>query len=167
MVIPSGAVSAGNALVQRAFGGDTVSGVFVVLPDAKLPAGSLESFRYWNQGSGGKVIRAYVLRPAGVPNRYMVVYDSGPRTSPVPVAPGGEVATVDVPSSVAVAADDVIGFYGQGIALDLTGSDQVSYPAPVAPVVNSTMTLGVDPGFPIFRQSRTYSFAATVTPPGT
>jgi hypothetical protein len=26
------------------------------------------------------------------------------------------------------------------------------------------MTLGVDPGFPIYPQARTYSFAATVTP---
>jgi hypothetical protein len=67
-----------------------------------------------------------------------------------------------------VQANDVIGFYGQGIPFSVVGtpSDMVSYPAPVAPVLNSTMTLGVDPGFPIYPQNRKYSFAAAVTPFG-
>jgi hypothetical protein len=34
--------------------------------------------------------------------------------------------------------------------------------APVAPALGGTMTLGVDAGFPIYPQARTYSFAATV-----
>jgi hypothetical protein len=33
-------------------------------------------------------------------------------------------------------------------------------------VLGGTMTLGVDPGFPIYPQARTYSFAAAVTPFG-
>ena len=48
----------------------------------------------------------------------------------------------------------------------------MSYPASadptlatnVAPAQDATLTLGVDPGFPIFSQDRTYSFAAMVTP---
>ena len=47
-----------------------------------------------------------------------------------------------------------------------SGADILSYPAPIASTLNSTMTLGVDAGFPIFPQSRTYSFAATVAPAG-
>ena len=111
------------------------------------------------------VFHAYVLRPTGVANEYTVVYDSGLQTVPVPTVPTGEVATVPVSPSVAVAAGDVIGFYGQGIPFDIvTAGDVVSYPAPVAPALNSTMTLGVDAGFPIYPQTRTYSFAATVAP---
>jgi len=108
-----------------------------------------------------------VLRPTvGVANKYTVVYDSGLLTVPVPTVPTGEVATFLVPS-VSVLAGDVLGWYGQGIPFDENiGTDTVSYPAPVAPVLNSTMTLGVDAGFPIFPQARRYSFAASVAPTG-
>jgi hypothetical protein len=96
-----------------------------------------------------------------------VVYDSGRRTVPVPSDLAGEVATFPVSSGITVAAGDVIGFYGQGIPFnDAGGSDTLSFPAPVAPVLNATMTLGVDSGFPIYPVSRTYSFAAVVTPAG-
>jgi len=148
---------------------------FGVLPNAKLPAGTLTSFQIWNQGtldpngqiSAGKAFHAYVLRPTGVANQYTVIYDSGALTVP-PTAATGEVTTFPVPS-VAVAADDVIGWYGAGIPFSIgTSPFQATYswPAPVAPALNSTMTLGVDPGFPIYAQNRTYSFAATVTPSG-
>src|SRR5450631_4524680 len=173
---PTGAlvpVSVGNPLIQRAIPTDccatqgTLRDVLVVLPNATLPAGALQSFKYWNQGPtvGGRAFHAYVLRPTpGVPNGYTVVYDSGLQTVPVPTVPTGEVETVAVPN-VPVAAGDVIGFYGEGIPLDVgVGTDQLIYPAPVAPVLNGTMTLGVDPGFPIYPQNRTYSFGATVVP---
>jgi hypothetical protein len=73
------------------------------------------------------------------------------------------VSTFAVPAGVAVGAGDVIGFYGQGVPLDIgTASDTFSYPVPVAPVRGAAMTLGVDPGFPIYPQARTYSFAAII-----
>ncbi len=189
-------VSYGNPLTERAYATDyatppgTLGGVFVVLPQATLPAGALQSFQVWNQGtpgsspttSAGSLFHAYVLRPTGTANAYSVVFDSGLLTMPTPTVPTGEVATFTVPN-VPVLANDVIGFYGQGIPLDtgVTGNpDTFSYPATadptlatnVAPVQDSTITLGVDPGFPIYTvQDRTYSFAAMVTPtvtdPGT
>jgi len=64
-----------------------------------------------------------------------------------------------------VATGDVIAFYGDGIPDDIgVGAATFSYPAPVAPALNTTMTLGVTAGFPIYPQARTYSFAASVTP---
>jgi hypothetical protein len=77
------------------------------------------------------------------------------------------VSTFAVPAGVAVGAGDVIGFYGQGVSFTIgTASDTFSYPVKVAPVLGASMTLGVDPGFPIYPQARTYAFAATVTPSG-
>jgi hypothetical protein len=118
------------------------------------------------QGAAGNVFHAYVLRPdPAVANKYTVIYHSGLQT--VPAVATGKVETVAVPPSIAVAANDVIGFYGQGIPHDYVAqapNSTVSYPAPVAPALSSTMTLGVDSGFPIFPQNRIYSFAATVTP---
>ena len=67
----------------------------------------------------------------------------------------------------------MIGFYGEGIPVDVGGgTDILSYLAttnpdlttPAAPVLDDTISLGTDPGFPIYSQDRTYSFAATVTP---
>src|SRR5450631_3977759 len=174
-VDPGAVNTVGNSLVGRGFGSDG-PGVFGVLPGAQLPAGVLRSFQVWNQASkgsapypsAGKVFHAYVLRPvSGVPNRYTVIYDSGALTMPVPVNPGGEVATFPVSGSVVVAANDVIGWYGQGIPYDIGATSNpatISYPVPAAPVVSSAMTLGVDPGFPVFPQARTYSLAATVDP---
>jgi hypothetical protein len=70
------------------------------------------------------------------------------------------VETIPVPN-IAVTTGDTIAFYGQGIPVDDlgTGADTLSYPAPALP--GATVTLGgVD--FPIFSQTRTYSFGANV-----
>ncbi len=64
---------------------------------------------------------------------------------------------------------DVIGWYGQGIPVDIvtTGTDVIAYPGPAsAPLANDVFTLGAG-SFPIYPQARTYSIAASVTPPGT
>ena len=183
------ATSVGNALVERAIATDyatapgTLAQVLVVLPNAKLPAGTLSNFQIWNQTtlgsspnpSAGNVFHAYVLRPdPSVADKYTVVYDSGEQTVPVPSNPAGEIATFDVSPAVTVEANDVIGFYGEGVPLDNGGSnaDILSYPASAdaslataqAPAQGDAMTLGVDANYPIFSQDRTYSFAATVTP---
>jgi subtilase family serine protease len=168
---PASGVIVGNPLVARTYASDTSvpagtqAPLLAVLPNAKLPAGVLQSFRYWNQGgvAVGQVFHGYVLRPDPVvANKYTVIYDSGLQTVPALTVPTGEVETVPVPVSVSVAAGDVIGFYGEGIPLTLSGADTTSYVAPVAPALGGTMTLGVDAGFPIYPQARTYSFAATV-----
>ena len=89
-------VSVGNPLIARANATDyatapgTLGPVFVVLPTAVLPAGTLQSFQTWNQTtpgssptpSAGNVFQAYVLRPTGVANQYTVVFDSGLLTVP-------------------------------------------------------------------------------------
>ena len=64
---------------------------------------------------------------------------------------------------IAVTTGDTIAFYGEGIPLDDPGTsaDTLSYPAPTAPTLGGTITLG-SAGFPIFSQTRTYSIAATV-----
>ncbi len=182
-------VSFGNPLTERANATDyatppgTLGPVFVVLPHAPLPAGTLQIFQIWNQGtpgaspttSAGNLFHAYVLRPTGAANAYTVLYDSGQLTVPVPTVATGEVATFATPG-VPVLAGDVLGFYGEGIPVD-TGvtlnPDILSYPATadstllsnLAPAATSTVTLGVDAGFPLYSQDRTYSFAASVTPP--
>ena len=157
--------------------------MFVVLPNAKLPAGTLSNFQLWNQTtpggapntSEGNLFHAYVLRPdATVADKYTVVYDSGEQTVPAPTNPAGEVATFDVSPAVTVHADDVIGFYGEGVPNDTggTNADILSTPASadtslataLAPAQGDSMTLGVDTNYPIYSQDRTYSFAATVTP---
>ena len=188
-------VSFGNPLVGRAFATDyatapgTLAPVFVVLPGAVLPAGTLNNFKIFNQAtaggsptpSAGNLFHAYVLRPTGTTDQYQVVYDSGELTVPALADPAVSVEeTFPVAPGVTVQAGDVIGFYGQGIPVDSgTGTDVLSYPAtanpdlvtPAAPVQGSTISLGVDAGFPIFPEARTYSFLATVTPtvtdPGT
>ncbi len=182
---PSVPVSIGHPLGDRSNATDyaTAPGilgpVFVVIPGA-LPAGTLENFQTWNQttivgsptASAGGLFHAYLLRPTAVTNEYTVVYDSGEQTVPVSTNPAGEILTIPAPS-VPVQAGDVIGFYGEGIPADAGGgTDIFSYLAttdpdlttPAAPVLNGTISLGTDPGFPIFSQDRTYSFAATVTP---
>ncbi len=187
-------VAFGNPLTARANATDyaTASGtlgpVFVVLSNSVLPAGTLQSFQTWNQvepagsptPSAGGLFHAYVLRPTGTPNGYSVVYDSGELT--VPAIAASAVATFPMPN-VPVLAGDVLGFYGQGIPVDTgvaVNPDLFSYPATtdptlatnIAPVLGSTMTVGTDPGFPLYpTQDRTYSFSAMVTPtivdPGT
>jgi FtsP/CotA-like multicopper oxidase with cupredoxin domain len=176
-IAPAGAtpVSVGNPLIARQYASDdTVGGagsgtpgqgtVLVVIP-TQLPAGTLQNFQTYVQNapplaSPGNTFNAYVLHPTGNLNEYTVVFDSGPLT--VPSMPDG-IQTWPVSGSPAVVAGDVIAFYGQGIPLDLTGTDLVAYPAPAAP----TGTFVVDSaGFPLIA-ARTYSFAATVsTGPG-
>jgi FtsP/CotA-like multicopper oxidase with cupredoxin domain len=167
----------GNPLQERAYATDyatapgTLGPVFVVLPNAVLPAGNLESFEIWNQASTGgsptasegNLFHAYILRPKGVSNQYDVVFDSGVLTVlPTSTAGISELATFTVPT-FPVQAGDVIGFYVEGIPVDVGGgTDILSYPAPAAPAPGVTITLGVDSGFPIYSQDRTYSFAANV-----
>jgi hypothetical protein len=78
-------------------------------------------------------------------------------------AGASEVATFPV-ANLAVQAGDVLGFHGQGIPLDLTGTDVVSYPAPTPPLQDSTITLG-SAEFPIYPETRTYSFRGQVIGP--
>ncbi len=168
-------ISVGNPLVDRAYASDFPVGVgalapvLVVVP-AALPDGMLQSFQTWNQAtpgastfpSAGNVFHAYVLRPTGLPNEYTVVFDSGQLTVPALTDPAvSEIATFTV-ANLAVQAGDVLAFYGQGIPVDTgAGADILSYPAPVAPLQNNTLTLG-SAEFPIFPQARTYSFGAQV-----
>ncbi len=181
-------VAVGNPLIARAYATDfaiapgQLGPVFVVLPSAALPAGTLQSFQTWNQvepggsptSSAGNLFHAYVLRPTGTANQYTVVYDSGELTVPALADPlVSAVATFPV-QNVPVLAGDVLGFYGQGIPVDtgvaVPNPDILSYPAPASPAESATLTLG-DSAFPLFSQDRSYSFSATVTPtitdPGT
>ena len=168
-------ISVGNPLQDRAYASDFPVGVgelapvFVVVPTA-LPVGMVQSFQTWNQAtpagspfpSAGNLFHAYVLRPTGIPNQYLVVFDSGLLTVPALTTPGvSEVATFAV-ANLAVQTGDVLGFYGQGIPVDTgSGSDVLSYPAPTPPLQDSTITLG-SAEFPIYPQPRTYSFGAQV-----
>ena len=162
-------VDVGNVLDPRAYATDTATTVFGVVEGATLPTGSLTSFSTWNQpGSAGKVFHAYVLRPTGTANGYTVVFDSGALTVPALTTPTGEVATFPVGPFDTVAGD-VIGWYGQGIPVDVvtTGTDVIAYPGPAsAPAANDVFTLGAG-SFPNYPQARTYSISASVTPPGT
>ncbi|MEO8355401.1 MAG: multicopper oxidase domain-containing protein, partial [Chloroflexota bacterium] len=184
---PSVPVSIGNALGDRSNATDyatapgVLAPVFVVIPGA-LPAGTLENFQTWNQAtqggsptpSAGGLFHAYVLRPTGTASQYQVVYDTGELSVPVLADPAvSEIATFPVVPGFAVQEGDLIGFYGQGIPVGVGGgTDILSYVAttnpdlttPAAPVLDGIISLGTDPGFPIYSQDRTYSFAATVTP---
>jgi hypothetical protein len=170
----AGAVTAvGNPLIERANATDyatpidQIGPVFVVVP-TPLPDGLVKSFQSFNQtnpaasptGSAGGLFHGYILRPTG-PNQYTVVYDSGLLTVPAATDPAGEVTSFPVPD-IAVQAGDVLGFYGQGIPVDVdTGTDILVYPAPVPPAQNDAILLG-EGNFPIYPQARTYSFGATV-----
>ena len=173
------AASIGNPLVDRAYATDfptpigTLSPVLVVLPGSPLPAGTLTSFASWNQASAGGsptpsaggLLHAYVLRPTGTANQYQVIFDSGLLTVPSLAVPLTSAAAAFPTAGVAVRAGDVLGYFGQGVPVDIviTGTDILSYPATTAPVAGQTVTLG-DPAFPIYPQARTYSFGATVNP---
>jgi hypothetical protein len=162
-------VSVGNPLVPRTYVTDGAASNFVVLKNAKMPKGTLSNFQSWNPGGTnvGQTFRAYVLRPTGVANGYTVIYESGVYTVPAPSVRTGAVSTFTVSPAVAVAAGDVIGYYGKGVPFDIgPGSDTLCFPVYSAPTTGATMTLGVSPGFPIYPQIRTYSLAATITPSG-
>ena len=184
----------GNPLIERMAATDyakpvgTLGEVLVVLDHTKLPAGTLNDFQSWNQGtaglspstSAGSLFRALVLRPTGTAGAYTVVYASNQLTVPTPTVATGSVATYPVPA-VTVQQNDVIGFYGQGIPVDtgaVANGDTMSTKASadpsmltnVAPATGSTVTIGSS-NFPDFSHDRTYSFGADVTPtiadPGT
>jgi FtsP/CotA-like multicopper oxidase with cupredoxin domain len=175
----------GNPLIDRAFATDfstppgTLAPVFVVLSNDKLPAGNLINFQVENQAttggsptpSAGNVFQAFVLRPTGTANQYQVIYASPIQTVPALAVAGTSETDTYTPAGlpVAVQANDMIAFYGEGVPLDTggTNADTLSYPAPAAPAQGATITLGVDPGFPIYSTDRTYSFSATVSVGGT
>jgi FtsP/CotA-like multicopper oxidase with cupredoxin domain len=164
--IEGAVIEVGNPLIPRTNATDGAANVFVVVP-TELPDGMLQSFQTWNQaGSEGFTFHAYVLRPTVNPNEYTVVFDSGLNTVPALTDPDGEVATFGV-MNLAVQAGDMLGFYGQGIPLDIgSASDILSYPANTPPLQGSTITLGSAeyPFFPDITnpQARTYSFGAQV-----
>lgn len=184
----------GNPLTKRNYATDyakptgELGPVLVVLDHAKLPAGTLNNFQSWNQGtagasptpSAGSLFHALVLRPTGTAGEYAVVYASDELKVPTPTVNTGEVTTYSVPA-VPVQKDDVIGFYGQGIPIDTqvpANGDTLSTPATgdptlntnVSPAKDSTIKLGAS-NYPDFSHDRTYSFGAEVTPtitdPGT
>ncbi|WP_282365165.1 Ig-like domain-containing protein [Arthrobacter sp. AL08] len=184
----------GNPLVERKYATDyakptgELGPVLVVLDHTKLPAGTLNDFQSWNQGtagaspttSAGNTFYALVLRPTGTAGEYTVVYASNELKVPTPTVSTGEVETYSVPA-VTVQKDDVIGFYGQGIPIDTgvpANGDTLSTPASgdpalatnVVPAKDSTVKLGAS-NYPDFSHDRTYSFGADVTPsitdPGT
>ena len=175
---PAASQTVGNPLIARQYASDdTVGGagsgtpgqgtVLVIVPGG-LPAGTLTNFQTYVQnlpalGSPGSTFNAYVLHSTGTLNEYSIVFDSGPLTVP---AAGDGVHTWLVSAmpastgSTTVQQGDVIGFYGQGIPLDVVGSDLVAYPvaaAPTSPFVTDT--------FPQIA-GRTYSFGATIQLPG-
>lgn len=145
----------GNALNERTHATDSAP-VFIVIPSAVLPAGRLINFTIWNQaGSGPNTFYAYVLRPTGTLNQYTIVFNSSLLTVP---AGTSEIATFDVSAALfEVQAGDVIGFYGKGIPFNTSVNS-----APTPPANDSTITLGVDAGFPIYPEYRDYAMAATV-----
>jgi FtsP/CotA-like multicopper oxidase with cupredoxin domain len=168
---PAASMTVGNPLVARQYASDdTVGGagsgtpgqgtVLVILPDV-LPAGTLTSFQTFVQnlptlGSPGNTFNAYVLRPTANANEYSIVFDSGPLTV---AAQADGIATFPVANPPAVQAGDLIGFYGQGIPLDLVGSDLVAYPVATAPA--DPFTTDALPQI----AGREYSFGATVQLP--
>ncbi|MFZ1771763.1 MAG: fibronectin type III domain-containing protein, partial [Caldilinea sp.] len=168
-------VQVGNQLIARTYATDYATNpgvlgpVFVVVQAAMPTSGAVQSIQYFNQAtagssptpSAGNLFHAYVLRATGLPNEYTVVWDSGELTVPAAVDPVGDIVTIPVPN-VSVTTEDRIAFYGEGIPVDSTaGTDILSYPAPAAPLQNSTITVGAG-GFPMYPQNRTYSFAASV-----
>ncbi|HEX6669443.1 MAG TPA: hypothetical protein VF061_07780, partial [Gemmatimonadales bacterium] len=172
-VVDGTVVSVGNPLVDREYATDfatpvgTLGPVFVALPAAVLPDGFVQSFQTWNQASAGgsptpsagSLFHAYILRPTANPNEYSVVFDSGLLTVPPLSNAVSEVATFPVPN-IAVQANDILAFYGQGVPVDTTGGpDILSTPANTQPLQDGTITLGSE-AFPIYPQARTYSFAA-------
>lgn len=168
-------IDVGNPLIERTYASDYPVGVgalapvLVVLP-TPLPDGMLQSFQTLNQAapgssqfpSAGNLFHAYVLRPTGVANEYMVVFDSGELTVPPLADPAvSEVVTWPV-ADLAVQVGDVLAFYGQGIPVDVGGgADILSYQAPTSPVQNTLLTIG-SLDFPNFSQNRSYSFGAQV-----
>ncbi|MCA9983646.1 MAG: multicopper oxidase domain-containing protein, partial [Anaerolineales bacterium] len=173
-VLSGAVIAVGNPLVERAYATDFNAAspvpVLVVLPDAVLPDGLVQSFEIFNQTnpggspgpSEGNLFHAYILRPTGIANEYYVVFDSGEFMVPPSSNPAGEVTSFPVPD-IAVLSGDIIAYYGAGVPVDITatGTDILSFPAPAAPVADTNITLG-GTDFPVYPQARTYSFSASV-----
>lgn len=171
--VPGAQTTVGNELLDRQYGTDNATGVFVVL-DQALPDGFITSFETWNQAtvldggsppSAGLSFHAYVLRPTGNTGEFTVVFDSGLLTVPALADPAvSEMATFGL-AHLAVQAGDRLAFYGQGIPLDVeTGTDAVYYPSPTGPLQDSTIAVG-GAEYPLYPQARTYSFRAQVIEP--
>ncbi len=169
----------GNPLIDRAYATDYNAAapvpVLVTLAGTELPDGTLESFQAWNQSlpggspgpSAGNTFNAYVLRPTGNANEYLVAYDSGTFVVPDLADPGvSELATYPVTPGIPVQAGDILAFYGAGIPVDIvaTGTDVLSFPSPMAPELDSIIVVG-DANFPVYPQARTYSFGAVIGVP--
>ena len=174
--IEGAVIDVGSPLQDRAWASDTPVAVgelapVLVLMEAVLPDGMIQSFQTWNQAtsgnspapSAGNVFHAYVLRPTGVANEYTVVFDSGLLTVPPLTVPGESEVAIFLVANFAVQAGDRIAFYGQGVPVDIVagGTDQLVYPAPTAPLQDSAITLD-SAEYPIYPQERTYSFGAQV-----
>ena len=157
---PGADVVVGNEVIQRPIATDTASNVLVMSP-AALPDGFLTGFQtYVQPGSENLTFHAYVLRPTGTANEYLVVFDSGQLTTPATLG----LTTFSV-ANLAVQAGDRIAHYGQGIPFTGgSGTDSIYYPANTLPAQDSTITVGAAP-YPTFVQARTYSFAATIVGP--
>ncbi|HEX5826160.1 MAG TPA: choice-of-anchor D domain-containing protein [Candidatus Limnocylindrales bacterium] len=167
--LPVTPVTVGNELIARQYATDDTLGgtgtgtpgqgrVLVIIPTA-LSDGTLTSFQTYTQtaafSSSGNSFEVFVLRPTGNPDEYTVVASTGLNT--VPVEPDGVHAW---PASIPVQQGDYVAFYGQGIPLDVTGPDLVYFPS-IAP--SGTFTVN-SADYPNLGSTRTYSFAATVTP---
>jgi len=170
-------VMVGNQLSARQYATDyasapgTLAPVLVVVPTVMPASGRVQSIQYFNQAtpgssptpSAGNLFHAYVLQATGIPNEYVVLWDSGQQIVPPTTHQTGVIETLAVPN-IAVTTGDVIAFYGEGIPLDAAGgTDILSYPAATPPVQGSTITVAAsNPTYPVYSQSRTYSFAAGV-----
>jgi FtsP/CotA-like multicopper oxidase with cupredoxin domain len=170
--VPEALTFVGNQLVDRGYATDNAADVFVLNP-APLPGGFLQSFQIWNQAtaggsfqpSAGLSFHAYVLRPTGTPNQYLVFFDSGLLTVPPLADPVVSASVTFGVANLPVQEGDVVAFYGQGIPLDIgTGTDYIAYPA-AQPLQDTTIALG-SADYPTFDQPRTYSFGAQVLQPG-
>ncbi len=165
----------GDPLVERTYASDYPVGQgdsanVMVIPSAVLPTGTLDGFATWDQvesggspfPSAGNTLTAFILRPTGVPNQFTEVFNSGLLTIPTVAVSGAVTFSV---SPFQTLAGDMIAFYGQGVPVDITdaGTLELIYPAVPPPGLNTIFTLGAT-GFPIYQQTRLYSFDAIVTP---
>ncbi len=167
-------INVGNDLtVDRPNSSDLTAQVFVILP-TPLPDGMIQSFQVRNQpaaggapASAGGKFHAYVLRPTGTQDVYDVIFDSGQLTMP-PLADENvsEISTFPV-ANLAVQADDLLAFYGQGVPLTVGAAGDMAFSAPFGgPLQNSTIEVN-GTVFPSLNENRTYSFAAGVLDLGT
>jgi FtsP/CotA-like multicopper oxidase with cupredoxin domain len=151
----------GNQLAERGSATEGAGNVFVILPDA-LPTGLLQNVMVRNQvDSVGQSFNAYVLRPTGNANEYLVVFDSGRLTLPaLAKRDTSEISTFPL-GGIAVQAGDLLAFYGQGIPVETGVGADIAVSARSAPLQGNVFALG-SAEFAVIEQQRTYSFAASV-----